>query len=336
MKALVTGGGGFLGGAIVRALRARNDHVRTFQRGEYPALRELGVEVVRGDLRDVDALTRAVAGCDVVFHVAAKAGVWGDFNEYYQSNYLGTRNVIAACNTQGANRLVYTSTPSVVFNGSDEENMDETAPYPSRFLNAYQETKALAERCVLGANTHTLATVALRPHLIWGPGDPHLVPRIIHRAREGKLKLVGTGSNLVDSTYIDNAASAHLLAADRLQPGASCAGRAYFISNGEPLAMSDLINRILAAGGLPPVGKHVSPRVAWVAGHVLEKIYMLFRIREEPLMTRFVARQLATAHWFDLGNAKRDLGYEPAVDIDDGMQRLKQSLLNQAQVTVPR
>ena len=327
MKALVTGGGGFLGSAIVRALLARKDTVRTFQRGDYPVLNEHGVEVCRGDLLDKTAIMKAVAGCDTVFHVAAKAGVWGDFDDYYRSNYIGTCNIITACRRNSITRLIHTSTPSVVFNGKDEENIDESVPYPARFFNAYQETKALAERCVLEANSPELATIALRPHLIWGPGDPHLVPRVIHRARAGRLRMVGTRNNLVDSTYIDNAVLAHILAADHLRVDAPCAGKVYFISNGEPLPMAVLLNRILAAAHLPPVTKTISPGVAWVAGTVLEYGYKLLRIREEPLMTRFVARQLASAHWFDLGAAKRDLGYQSAVTIEEGMQRLERSLM---------
>lgn len=327
MKALVTGGGGFLGGAIVRALLDRGATVRTFQRSDSPELNELGVEVCRGDLVDRTAVEEAVDGCDVVFHVAARAGVWGEFDDYYRYNVKGTRHVIDACIKQGVTRLIYTSTPSVVFNGEDEENINESTPYPSRFYTAYQETKALAERGVLKANNPSLATIALRPHLIWGPGDPHLVPRIIERAKAGKLKLVGTCTNMVDSTYIDNAALAHILAADHLQPGSSCAGKAYFISNGEPITMADLINRILAAAHLHPATKTVSPLVAYAVGTVLEGIYHVLRIKKEPLMTRFVARQLSTTHWFDLSAAKRDLGYKPVVTIDEGMQHLEQALM---------
>jgi nucleoside-diphosphate-sugar epimerase len=327
MKALVTGGGGFLGGAIVRELLDRGATVRTFQRGDYPALNKLGVEICCGDLIDRTLVEEAVDGCDVVFHVAAKAGVWGKFDDYYQCNVNGTRHVIDACIKQGVTKLIYTSTPSVVFNGDDEENINESTPYPSRFFNAYQETKALAERDVLKANNPSLATIALRPHLIWGPGDPHLVPRIIKRAQVGKLKLVGNSSNLVDSTYIDNAVLAHILAADHLQPSSSCAGKAYFISNGEPITMADLINRILAAACMPPVSKTVSPWVASVAGTILESIYSMLRKKEQPLMTRFIARQLASAHWFDLSAAKQEIGYKPVVTIDEGMQRLEQALL---------
>jgi len=326
MRILVTGGGGFLGGAIVRRLVARGDDVRAFQRGEYPQLAELGVLTFRGDLTDLDALARAASGCDVVVHTAAKAGVWGPCRDYYRVNVVGTQTVLDVCRRLGIARLVYASSPSVVFDGRDEQGIDEQTPYPRHYLAAYPRTKALAEQMVLSANSATFATVALRPHLIWGPGDPHLVPRILDRARRGRLRLVGRGDNRVDSTYIDNAAAAHVAAIDRLTPTADCAGKAYFISNGQPLPMRELLSRILAAGGLPPVTRRISPLVAYSAGTVLEAVHRLFRRAGEPAMTRFVARQLACAHWFDLSAARRDLGYDVEVSLDEGFARLQASL----------
>ena len=330
MKALVTGGGGFLGGAIVRRLRARGDHVRSFSRGDYPALARLGVETEIGNLADAAAVARAVAGVDVVFHVAARAGVWGRYTDYHRVNVTGTENVIAACRRHGVHRLVHTSSPSVVFCGRDQEGIDESVPYARRFLAHYPRTKALAEQRVLAANSADLATVALRPHLIWGPGDPHLVPRILERARAGRLRRLGREEKRVDTVYIDNAAEAHVRAADRLAPGSPVAGRAYFIAQGEPIPVWDLVNRILAAGSLPPVTRTVSPRTAYAAGAVLEFLYRVFRIEQEPPMTRFVARQLATAHWFDLTAARRDLGYEPTVCLEDGLARLADWLREEA------
>ncbi len=326
MRVLVTGGGGFLGSAIVRRLRARGDDVRSFSRGAYEALDELGVETVRGDLADEGAVIDAAAGCDLVFHVAAKAGVWGPEADYHRTNVVGTESVLRACETHGIERLVYTSTPSVTFDGTDQEGVDESAPYATKALCAYARTKVIAEQRVLARNGERLATVALRPHLIWGPGDPHLVPRVLERGRAGKLRLLGKRPHLVDSVYIDNAADAHLLAADRLEPGAQVAGKAYFITQGEPMPMSTLLNRILAADGLPPVTRHIPAGVAYALGAVLEAGHTLFRVEREPLMTRFVARQLSTAHHFDITAARRDLGYDPAVSFDEGMARLAASL----------
>lgn len=323
MKVLVTGGGGFLGGAVVRRLLDRGNTVRSLQRGDYAWLDEAGVESIRGDLADRDTVERAVRGCDAVLHVAAKAGVWGPRREYEAANVTGTRHVIEACLREGVARLVYTSSPSVVFDGADEEGIDERAAYPHRYLADYPRTKALAEQAVLAANGPRLATLALRPHLIWGPGDPHLVPRIVARARAGRLRLVGSGANRVDSTYIDNAADAHLAALDRLAPGAACAGRAYFISNGQPLPMRELVGRILAAAGLPRELRSLPPPLAYALATALEGAWRMLRRVDEPPLTRFVVRQLATAHWFDLTAARRDLGYEPRVTLDEGFARLR-------------
>jgi nucleoside-diphosphate-sugar epimerase len=330
MRALVTGGGGFLGGAVVRRLRDRGDEVRSLSRGHYPDLDALGVKQFRGDLADAGAVADAAAGCDVVFHVAAKAGVGGRYADYHRANVLGTEHVLAACRRHGVRRLVYTSSPSVVFDGRDMEGVDESVPYPASYHAHYPRTKAVAERAVLAANGPDLATVALRPHLIWGPGDNHLVPRILARGRDGRLRRVGRANKLIDSVYIDNAADAHLLAADRLRPGSPVAGRAYFISNGEPLPAWDLINRILACGGLPPVTRSVPVWLAVAAGAVLEAAYRLLRPDGEPPMTRFLARELATAHWFDLTAARRDLGYAPAVSVAEGLKRLEESLRSPA------
>jgi len=323
MKALVTGGGGFLGKAVVKLLLARGDEVRSFSRSTYPVLAELGVEQHSGEIGDAAAVHHAVEGCDIIYHVAAKAGVWGPYEEFYRANVLGTRNVIAACRQHAIRRLVYTSSPSVVFDGRDMEGVDESVPYPNHFEAFYPQTKAAAEQLVLQANDDTLATVALRPHLIWGPEDNHLVPRILERGGRGALRRIGTRECLVDTIYIDNAAKAHLQAADRLEIGAVVAGKAYFLSQGEPLPVWEVVNRILDAGGLPPVSRTISPGLAYTAGAALEKIYTLMHLKGEPRMTRFVARELSTAHWFDLSAARRDFGYAPQVSFDEGIERLR-------------
>jgi len=325
-RALVTGGGGFLGKAIARMLLARGVEVRSLSRGDYPELTAMGVEHVSAALGDGEAVSRAAEGCDAVFHVAAKAGVWGPYDDYHEANVTGTERVLAACRAQGVPRLIYTSTPSVTFAGEHQEGVDESAPYPTQFLTAYPETKAIAERMVLKANDEQLMTVALRPHLIWGPGDNHLVPRLIDRAKKGRLRLVDGGHGLVDSVYIDNAAEAHLNAADALGPDAACAGKPYFITNGVPMPIGELINGILNAAGLPPCTKSIPGGVAYAVGAMLERVYGLLGKSDEPPMTRFVARQLATAHWFDISAARRDLGYEPKVTIAEGLERLTKSL----------
>jgi len=326
MKALVTGGGGFLGSAIVRMLCERGDEVVSFSRSRHQALDALGVRQESGDVADTAALTTAAAGCDIIFHVAAKAGIWGDYSEYYRANVTGTEAVIAACRANGVSRLVATGSPSVVFDGRDIEGGDESLPYPDHYEAHYPQTKMLSEIAVLRANSADLATVSLRPHLIWGPGDNHLVPRIIQKARSGRLKRIGNRPCLADTVYIDNAAKAHLLAADRLYPGSPIAGKAYFITNDQPVPLWEMVDRILAAGGLPPVKGEISRGLARLIGTGCEKVWKLLRLAGEPPMTRFVASELSTAHWFDISAAKRDLGYSPEVSIEEGLVSLRKWL----------
>lgn len=321
---LVTGGGGFLGGAIVRALVRRGEAVRTFSRGRYPELEALGVEQLRGDLTDAAAVERACDGVEAVFHTAAKPGVWGTREAYFAPNVTGTRNVVRACLRCGVSRLIHTSSPSVVFDGTDMEGVDESAPYPEVYHAHYPHTKALAEQAVLAAVREGLRAVILRPHLIWGPGDPHLVPRILARAR--RLRIVGNGKNRVDTIYIDNAAHAHLLADQALRDRPELSGRIYFISQDDPIPLWEMVNAILEAGGKPPVRGRISREWAARIGASLERLYRAFRIPKEPPMTRFVAEELACAHWFDIRAAKQDLGYRPFVSTAEGLRRLSESL----------
>jgi len=323
MRALVTGGGGFLGGAIVRKLVERGDSVRSLSRGDYPKLRALGVETIRGDVADRDVTSCAVRGVDVVFHVAAKAGIWGDRQDFVRANIDGTRNIIEACRAHGVDKLVFTSSPSVVYGGGDIEGADESLPYPDHFDAFYPETKAEAERLVLSQNEPNLATVALRPHLIWGPGDNHLIPRIIARAKAGRLRKIGHRPNRVDSIYIDNAAEAHLLAGDKIEPGSPIAGKVYFLSQGDPWPLWDLVNGILRAAGLPPVTRSIPPGLASFAATLMETAHRTLRRPGEPMMTRFLVHQLSTAHWFNIEAARRDLGYEPKISINEGLKRLE-------------
>jgi nucleoside-diphosphate-sugar epimerase len=322
---LVTGGGGFLGSAIVRLLRERGLEVRSLARRRTAWLDEMGVAQHQGDVADYDVVSWAVAGCAVVFHVAAKAGLWGPYRDYHRSNVVGTQNVIAACREHGVRRLIYTSSPSVVFTGHDLEGVDESIPYAAHHDAAYPATKAIAERLVLASNDSRLATVSLRPHLIWGPGDNNILPRICSRARAGRLYRIGSRNPLIDLTYIDNAAHAHLLAADRLDPGSRIAGRAYFIAQGQPVPLWDMVNRFLEVAGLPPVTRSVPLPLALVVGGALEALYTMFRLRGEPRMTRFLARELSTAHWYNLDAARRDLGYSPRVGVEEGLSRLAES-----------
>jgi nucleoside-diphosphate-sugar epimerase len=322
MKTLVTGGGGFLGTRVAQMLQARGDEVTVLGRNAYPHHEAAGVPTIQADVRDAGAVADACADMDVVFHVAALAGIWGKKKAFWGINVGGTENVIAGCRAHQVRRLVFTSSPSVVFGEDDLRGVDESQPYPRRYLAHYAETKAVAERLALAANGPDLATVALRPHLIWGPGDPHLIPRVIARARQGRLIQVGDGTNLVDITYIDNAAEAHLQAADALAPGSTCAGLAYFVSQGEPVALWPWLNDVLEAVGIQRVTRSISHRTAYRIGAVLEAVFGLFGMSGEPRMTRFLATQLAHNHYFDISAARRDLAYEPRVSVQEGMNHL--------------
>ncbi len=324
MHALVTGGGGFLGRAIVEQLLDRGDQVRSLGRGAYPELEALGVEVVRADLRDAASVADACQGIDCVFHTAALAGIWGTWNTYHQINVQGTLNVLAGCRQQQVPRLVYSSSPSVTFDGSDQCGCNEEAPYATCWLAHYPHSKALAEQAVLTANgKHDLTTCALRPHLIWGPRDGHLVPRLIQRARSGRLRRVGCGTNRLDIIYIENAATAHLQAADVMrQHDSPVAGKAYFLSQGEPVNCWQWIDQLLELASLPPVQKSVSLATARRVGAIFEGLYGALRLPGEPPMTRFLAAQLGLSHWFNISAAQQDFGYQPQVTTAEGMRRL--------------
>ncbi len=319
---LVTGAGGFVGGVIAKMLRARGDQVRTVARNDYPALLALGCTHVKGDLADPSVARSATQGVDAIIHVAAKAGVWGKAAEYEASNVTATQHLLDAAAQHGVRRFVFTSSPSVTFDGGDAVHANESLPYPAKHLAHYPRTKAEAERRVLAANgKNGLVTCALRPHLVYGPGDPHLLPRLVTRAKAGKLAWIGTG-NEVDVTYVDNAAHAHLLALDALAGAApALAGKAYFISQGTPVKPDAWVGAILAGIGVPPVTRRVKLPIAYAAGAVMEAAWSLFGLSGEPLMTRFVAAQLGTSHHYDLTAARRDFGYQLLVDDGEAQRR---------------
>ncbi len=322
MHALVTGGGGFVGRAITEQLLARGDAVTILARGRYPEVEALGAKAVQVDLTEPTGLDSALEGIDVVFHVASKTGVWGPREEYMQINVEGTRNLLDAVRAAGVRRFVYTGSPSATFDGHDACNATEAdCPYPSSFESDYPESKAIAEQLVLDANGPALATTALRPHLIWGPRDPHIIPRLIDRRRQGRLARVGDGTNKVAITYIDNAAAAHVQAADVLAPGSANAGKAYFISDAEPVVLWSWIDQLLMDVGQPALNRSVSLGMARFVGGVLEVVWRLFGLGGEPPMTRFVAAQLASSHWYDLSAARADFGYAPVVEPAQAMAR---------------
>ncbi len=322
--ALVTGGTGFLGQHIVERLLSQGRPVTILARKENRNLSKLGVRFIAASLDDTKAVQRACEGMHTVFHVAAKVGIWGTQADFFRTNVLGTRAIIEGCRRHGVLHLVHTSTPSVVYNSRDLSGADESLPLTTDCPGAYPLTKAIAEREVLAANSPKLRTVALRPHLIWGVGDPHLVPRILERARSGKLRIVGDGRNRVDMVHVSNATDAHLLAEKTLSgatPGPA-AGRAYFISNGEPVVLWEWINALLYALGEKPIEHHISLRTAFVLGAACEGLWKLLPLKGEPPMTRFVASELAKEHWFDISAARRDLGYNPRISMQEGTRDL--------------
>jgi nucleoside-diphosphate-sugar epimerase len=323
MKVFITGGGGFLGKAIIKQLIEKNHEITSYSRSNYPELDKLGVNHIQGDLNEYEKLVNSVKAHDIVFHVAAKAGIWGDYSDFYNANVIGTENIIKACQEIGIKKLVYTSTPSVIYNGKGIEGDNESLPYPNTFEANYPKTKAIAEKKVLEANSNSLSTVALRPHLIWGPEDHHFLPRLVKKARENKLRLIGNNRYLVDCIYIDNAAKAHILASEKLDINSNISGKAYFITQGKPIYIDELINGILKSANAPIVEKKVSMPVAYFAGTLFENIYSFFNIKSEPPLTKFMVKQLATPHWFDNSASIRDLGFYADISIEEGMSRLK-------------
>lgn len=319
---LVTGGGGFLGFAIVTQLVERGDKVTSYSRGVYPQLKKLGVEQVRGDLTDYRAVRDACKGADIVYHVAAKPGVWGPYEEYYNPNVIGTKNVLRACKECKVGRLVYSSSASVVFGGGSIEGGDESIPYPDKPRSNYTATKAIAEKAVLKADSKKLGTLSLRPHLIWGPRDNHLTPGIVDAARTGRFKRIGDCKNMADTTYITNCADAHLDAAEALLTNPNSRGRAFFISNDEPVKLWDWIDGLVKAAGAPPIKGNISKGVAMAAATVMETAYRVLPLKGEPKLNRFLVEELTTSHWFDIGAAKKELGYKPKVSLDAGFKLL--------------
>ncbi len=332
-RVLVTGGGGFVGRAIVCRLLPYMEEVRVLGRNHYPDLAAEGVNCVVGDISCLADVQRAVKGVELVFHVAARAGIWGRWQDYYLPNVVGTENILQACHKGNIHHLVYTSTPSVVFAGESivGKSAAELA-HSNTFLCHYAKSKSIAEKKVLSSVSGQFLACAIRPHLVWGPGDPHLLPRLVAAGRAGKLKQVGDGSNLVDISYIDNVAEAHLCAALALLDSERCNqvnGKAYFLGQSQPENLWQWINTLFAALEIPSVENVVSYRAAYAAGALFELFYgigLLAGWKKEPPMTRFVAGQLAKSHCFCHQATKRELGYTERVSTEEGIKRSVQWL----------
>ena len=327
MKILITGAGGFLGRHLAESLLKDGHQVTNFSRGSYPELEEHGVISIKGDLNNYQEVEKALENQEAVFHVASRVGMWGKWEDFYRTNVNGTENIIKACQKNNIKKLIYTSTPSVVYGKNGLHGVDETQPYPTEYLSYYAKSKALAEKSVLQANgVAGLLTVSLRPHLIFGPRDQNLVPRLVAAAKKGKLKIVGDGQNRVDVVYVDNAVSAHKAALEKLVQASPICGQAYFIGQG-PVKLWDFVDQLLSAHKLKPLKKRIGLKNAYRIGAAMETGLRLFNKYDiEPPMTRFVALQLGTNHYFNHEKAQRDLDFHPSISLEEGVKRLKNSV----------
>jgi nucleoside-diphosphate-sugar epimerase len=323
VKILVTGGGGFLGKTILKQLKEFGYELFSFSRSKYSELEEMGVTCIQGDLSNYEDVKKALEGKDAVFHVAAKAGVWGPYEDYYQANFVGTKNIVDACLELGIKRMVHTSSPSTVLDNPDLAGVDESIPYPEKFSCAYAQTKAMAEKYVLEHHQDgKFMVVALRPHLIWGPGDPHIFPRIFEKAKKKQLKIIGDGTNKVDVIYVDNAAKGHIQAFHKLEEGSVVGGKVYFLGQNYPVRLWDFINEVLKRGGEKPVTVKLPFKFVYFMGAVFEFLFTLFRIKTDPPMTRFVCNQMGKDHYFSHAAAERDFGYNADISVEEGLRKV--------------
>jgi len=326
MKILVTGGGGFIGSALIRELVRRGFDVSTFSRNLYPEHLKLGIRIIQGDLVNSKDVELACRGIDVVFHIAAKAKMWGSYNDFENVNVNGTKNVIISCKKNKIRKLIFTSSASVIFNGSDLKNADEKVGYPQKPVSAYTGTKAIAEQLVLKANSEDLKTIALRPHVVWGPGDSQLIDGILSRAKSGRLRRIGNEDYLIDTTYIENYIHAMLLTLGIMDTNPDACGKAYFITNGEPVKTWEFINSILLSAGLNPVKKVIPKTLAIILAIFLEKTYLIFKLKSEPPLTSLIVSELCSHHWFNISEARERLGYSPCVSTEKGFELLRASI----------
>lgn len=321
-KVLITGGGGFLGRYIIESLLSLNcTSITSLGRSPQPELANLGVKVICGNIADEKMVLQAAEEVDLIFHTAAKAGIWGPYKQFYNTNVIGTENILTACRSHKIPLLINTSSPSVVSAAENIEHGDESIAYPAEYLAYYPQTKAEAEKKVAAAANSELRTISLRPHLIWGPRDPHILPRLLGKAKSGRLRQVGDGKNKVDLTFVENAAAAHLQAAASLAEKPEISGKNYFISDDEPVMLWQWINDLLTKLGIPEINKQISFGSARKTAAVLETVFKILHLPGEPPMTRFIAAQLAHSHYFNISAAKKAFGYHPVISGEKAMEK---------------
>lgn len=316
MRVLVTGGTSLLGATVIDQLISRGDTVVSLQRS---AGSNAPTEVL-GDITDPSAVDKATAGAEAVIHLAAKVGVVGKADTFRSINIDGTRTVLDSARRNGVTRFVHVSSPSVAHAGSALIGASASPADPANARGSYSITKAAAEVLALELSSHTFPVVAIRPHLVWGPGDTQLVGRIVDRAKAGRLVVIGSGSALIDSTYIDNAADALIAALDNTP---DLGGQAFVVSNNQPRTVRELLEQIVGAAGLPEPSRQIPTGIAFRGGQLLESIWDRSGSETDPPLTSFLAEQLSTAHWFDQRRTQSSLGWEPTVSLEEGFRRLR-------------
>jgi 2-alkyl-3-oxoalkanoate reductase len=324
MRVLLTGATGFLGRVLARRFADAGHAVVALVREHDAALDELGVEQAQGDVTSLDAVIAAAAGCEAVVHTAARVAPLGRIEDYYDVNVAGTSHVLAACEYNDVRSLVFTSCAGIVIDRGDLAGVNETQRPPARARTPYLATKALAEAHVLAANGPKLATVAIRPHLLWGPGEARLLARLAALARSGRLRLIGEPGTKIDTCYVDNAADAHLAALDRIEPGASIAGKAYFVTQGEPATVESFFNGLLRAAGFPAETRRLSPGLARILASTAAIRRAL--IGTDPLVTADSLALFGQSAGFNIAAARRELGYAPRVGMAEGLARVSAHL----------
>jgi len=319
MRVLLTGASSYLGAQVARQLHTRGDAVTVLQRNPSEVATELSLTEYLADITDPAAVAQAMVRVDRVIHLAAKVGVVGSYREFHNTNVVGTNVVVTAAREAGVAGLVYISSPSVAHTGASLVGVPATPANPDHAQGHYARTKAIAEQFALRASTPEFPTVAIRPHLVWGPGDTQLVGRVLARAKAGRLVLVGGGRALVDTTYISNAVDAIIAATDRV---GLVPAQAFIVSNGQPRTVAELFTSICDAAGVPGPTRSIPRSLAYAGGAVSELVWKVTGRLDDPPMTRFLATQLGTAHWFDLANTRAKLQWEPHVSLAAGFEQL--------------